>query len=1515
MSKFFINRPIVAIVISIIMVIVGVVTMVSLPVSQFPKVVPPEIFIQANYVGADAQTIEASVATPIEQQMSGVDNMNYMYSVNANNGLMRMFVNFDLATDPNIDHVLTQLRYATAEPQLPVDVRNYGVTVQKSLSAPFMILSLNSPKGTRGAEFLANYAYINLSDALLRVPGVSQCTVFGAGQYAIRIWVKPDQLAKLNITVPEIISAVNSQNTVNPAGKIGGLPVPKGQEFTYTVLAQGRLTTEEQFGNIVLRATPDGAIVRVRDVARVELSAADYDVQGRFNSKPSAVMALFPLPGANAVESARLVRKLMDEEKTRFPSDLDYSVPIDTTLSVTAGINEIAKTFWEALALVMLVVFIFLQGWRATLIPLAAVPVSLIGTFILFPALGFSINTLSLFGLVLAIGLVVDDAIVVVEAVEHHISEGMSPKEATLKAMEEVSGPVVAIALILAAVFLPTVFIPGITGRLYQQFAVTIALSVMISAFNALTLSPALSALLLRPATKSKGPLGVFFGGFNRAYGRLTDGYVGVCRALIHKSFFSVLLLVVVAAGAGLFGKKLPAGFLPEEDQGYLYVNIQLPYASSMERTIAACKHAEDLILSTPGVESCTTVAGFTLLSFTRNTYSSTIWVSLKDWDKRTKPEEQYGAIKAALNKKLSTIPEAVSFSFPPPAIAGVGTAGGFTMVLEDRAGKDVSFLAANVAKFMEAAKKRPEISSINTTFLPSVPQLYVDVDRDRVLKQGVELSDVYKTMQTFMGGFFVNYFNRFGRQWQVYVEAEGQYRTRAENMNLFYVRNHNNESIPMSALTSTRETSGPEFTMRYNLYRSAQLNGNAAPGYSGEQATRAMEEVFRETMPPEMGFDYIGMSFQEQKAAQGVPPAAIFGLSFLFVFLILAALYESWSLPFSVLLGTPIAVFGAFAALFCRQMVNNVYAQIGLVMLIGLAAKNAILIVEFARIEYENGKSIIDAALTGARIRLRPILMTSFAFILGSAPLWFATGSGAVSRRILGTVVIGGMLAATCIAVCLIPVTFYIVESLAARKTRMAVKLAPAAGLVVFCLFTAPLWSGCAVGPNYKRATIESPASYRSNPDMATNSFADLDWWSVYRDPVLQSLIREAFTNNYDLRIAVARIEQERALAAQARSAFFPSVGYSGAVSQGRNDLYGNPFPNNGASFGSAITTLNAFWEVDLWGRVRRLNEAARARFLASEEARRGIRISLLSDVASYYFRLLELDRELQIDAYTTNSFSDSVKIFTRRVEGGTSSALESSRAEAALADANSATPSVLEQIVITEDALCILLGRLPGPVPRGYTNFADMTPPEVPAGLPSLLLERRPDIREAEQLAHAANADVGESVAEFFPKIGLTAFLGRVSPELSAFTLGSANAWGVAADATGPIFEGGRLIGQYHQTKAARDEAVLHYRQTALFAFRDVSDALVSRQRLAEIRDQQAQEVASLATAVRLSTERYLAGKANYYEVLEAQQQLFPAQLSLARTERDQLLAVVALYKALGGGWQDEHVLPRRT
>jgi HAE1 family hydrophobic/amphiphilic exporter-1 len=1057
MSKFFIERPIVAMVISIVMVIVGAVAITSLPTAQFPNIADPQIQITATYPGADANTLDQSVATPIEQQMSGVDNMEYMYSLNANNGQMKLTVDFNIKTEPNTDLILAQMRQSQAASQLPSEVNAQGVTVQKSTAAPLMLFDLFSPNNSYNSQFLANYAYINILSPLTRAYGIASVTIFGAGQYAMRFWVNPNQLAKLQITVPEIINAVKAQNNVNPAGQIGGEPVPKGQEYTYAVIAQSRLVSPEEFGQIVVRANPDGSFVRLQDVARIELGTQVYNLSGRLDGKPSAVVAIYQLPGSNAIQAAQSAKDLMVESKKRFPPGLDYAIALDTTLPVTEGINEIVKTLAEALLLVIIVVYLFLQGWRATLIPLLAVPVSLVGTFLVFPMLGFSINTLSLFGLVLAIGLVVDDAIVVVEAIEHHIEHGLSPKDAAFKAMEEVSAPVIGIAIVLSAVFIPTAFIPGITGRLYQQFAVTIAVSVIISAFNALTLSPALGALLLRPKKESRGVLGKFFAWFNRVFGRATEGYVNWCSVLVRRLGVTIAVLLVFAVLAGFFGSKLPKSFLPEEDQGYLFVSLQLPDASSLQRTSAAAAKVEQILLKTPGVQHVTTVVGFNMLSGVQNTYNAFFWVTLKEWKERKAPDEQYWAIKIHLNVALREISEGATVAFPPPAIPGVGASGGATFILEDRSASGLEFLRENQQKFMAAALKRPEFSFIFTTALPAVPQLFVKVDRDKVLKQGVPLTDVYQTLQAFMGGSFINFFNRFGRVWQVYVQAEGDFRTQAENVGRFYVRNSSGQMVPLSAVTSIEPRLGPEFTMHYNMYQCVQINGNTKPGYSSEQAMKALEEVFAQTMPAGMGYDYMGMSFQEQKAQQGVPPAVIFGFSVLFVFLILAALYESWTLPFSVLLSTPVAVFGAFGGLFLRRIIgllvfrdytalaleDNVYAQIGLIMLIGLAAKNAILIVEFAKAEFEKGRPLSEAALEGAKLRLRPILMTSFAFILGCVPLWRATGAGAASRQVMGTVVIGGMLASSFIAIFFVPALFYMIERLGGAE-RQPLKAPP---------------------------------------------------------------------------------------------------------------------------------------------------------------------------------------------------------------------------------------------------------------------------------------------------------------------------------------------------------------------------------------------------------------------------------------------------------------------------------------
>ncbi|MEZ0311766.1 MAG: efflux RND transporter permease subunit [Myxococcota bacterium] len=1033
MSKFFIRRPIVAIVISIVTVLLGVVAIIGLPVAQYPQVVPPQVLLNTTYTGADALTIEQSVATPIEQQMNGVDGMLYIQSVNANDGSMNQTVTFDVGTNIDIDNVLAQNRFAQAQPQLPQDVRNFGVTIKKSLAFPLVVAAIYSPNGSYDAPFLANYATINVTDALLRIRGVGDLRILGSSDYSMRIWVKPDQLARLNLTVADLQSALRAQNVVNPAGKVGDEPAPQGQQFAYTVRAQGRLITAEEFGKVILRASPDGSVVRLSDVARIELGSLNYQQQGLFNGKPAALVILFQAPGSNSLDVVNNVRKTLDELKQRFPADVEYDIALDTTRSVSAGIEEIVETLLEAIILVVLVTYLFLQSWRATLIPLLTIPVSLIGAFALFPLLGFSINTLSLFGLVLAIGLVVDDAIVVVEAVEKHIEDGMKPRAATERAMEEVSGPVIGIALILSAVFIPVAFTGGITGRLYQQFAITIAVSVLISAFNALTLSPALAALILKEKHEKKGVLARFFGGFNRVFDKTTRGYVGLNRFLIRKAVLPLGLLAAVAGLSVLVGNRLPTGFVPVEDQGYAILNVQLPDASSLQRTNQVMKKIGDLLGSTDGVQTYNTTSGFSFFTRTAAPYTGTGFVQLKRWDER--PGITADDVIKELNKKMQEIPEARVVIVGPPAIPGIGVAGGFSIFLQDRSGGAIEFLTQNVQKFVAEAGKRPELTGVRAIMAPGVPQIFAQVDREKALKQGVPIADVYGALQTFLGGSYVNDFTRFGRQWRVFVQAEPEYRQSIDRLRDFYVRNSQGEMVPLSTLVTTKDIAGPEYTVRFNLYRAVEIQGNAASGYSSGQALAALEEVAAQSMPPEIGLAYNALSYQEKQAQGGT--AKILMLSIVFVFLILAALYESWSLPFSVLLSTPFAILGAYLGVWLRGFDNNVYVQIGLIVLVGLAAKNAILIVEFAKAELERGKPLLEAALEGAKLRLRPILMTSLAFIFGCIPLWVASGAGAAARKVMGTAVITGMLLATVLGIFVVPTLFVVVEKLANRKRR----------------------------------------------------------------------------------------------------------------------------------------------------------------------------------------------------------------------------------------------------------------------------------------------------------------------------------------------------------------------------------------------------------------------------------------------------------------------------------------------
>jgi len=1045
MAEFFVRRPIVAMVIAIIIMILGLVALGRLPVAQYPEITPPMVNVSATYTGANAINVEQSVATPIEQKVNGVEGMIYMTSTNSSDGRMGLDVSFEVGSDLDMANVLTQNRVSEAQASLPEEVKRMGVTVKKKLAFPLLLVSLVSPNGTYDDSFLANYAAINIVDELARIRGVGLAEVLGGSvsDYAMRIWVRPDQLAKLGLTVPDITNAIAQQNVLVPAGQIGGEPAPAGTEFTYTVNTGGRFETPEEFGEVVVRADPDGSQVLLRDVARIELGSQNYLYKVRLDGQASTLIQVFQLPDANGLDVAEQVFTALDRIAEKFPDDLEYVISLDTTKPITAGIREIVITLFQAVGLVILVVYIFLQNARATLIPTLTVPVSLIGAFAVFPLLGFSINTLSLLGLVLAIGIVVDDAIVVVEAVAAKMEKGMESRAATIEAMREVSGPIVATSLALIAVFVPVAAMGGITGRLYQQFAITIAISVAISSINALTLSPALAALLLKPPGESKSVFHKFFGWFNRWFEVATDKFMVLTAFFTHKVGRAAILLVVLVAALLLLFRIVPAGFVPEEDQAYIMAGVIMPDSASLQRTDVVMKQVEVILAEYDAIQNATVVAGYSIMSGTLQPNAGMVFIQLKDWDDRPAAEDHARELVRRLNADFTgRIKEGMAFAFGPPAIPGLGTGSGFTMMLQDRGGNSPEYLFEQSRKFIEAATARPEIGSAITLFRPSSPQIFLDIDDGKALKLGVPLADVNTSVGAFLGGAYVNDFNRFGRLYKVYVQAEPEYRNTIDGINMFYVRNVKGDRVPLSTMVETSNSSGPEFTNRFNLFRSAKITGQPAPGYSSAQALAALEEVAEATLPGDMGIAWADMSYQEKAAAGS--GAVVFLMALVFVFLILAAQYESWSLPLSVLAGTPIAVFGAIAGLFIARQFsesyeNNVFAQIGLVMLIGLAAKNAILIVEFAKVESEKGKDAVEAAMAAARQRFRPILMTAFSFILGVLPLLVASGAGAEARKVMGMTVFSGMLVATLIGVLVVPALYVMVDRYIARSKPVA--------------------------------------------------------------------------------------------------------------------------------------------------------------------------------------------------------------------------------------------------------------------------------------------------------------------------------------------------------------------------------------------------------------------------------------------------------------------------------------------
>jgi len=1031
-GNFFVRRPIVAMVIAIIIVIVGTISLLGLPIEQYPNLTPPIVQVKASYTGANALNVEESVATPLEQEINGVDNMIYMKSTNANDGTMNIQISFAVGTDPDMNTVLAQNKVSAATAKLPPEVTKLGVTTKKTLPSTLMLITLTSDGNKYDQDFLGNYALINIKDKLARIKGIGDVNILGASDYSMRIWIKPDRISKMGLTINEIKNAINSQNTIVPGGKFGAEPAPAGTEFTYTVRMPERFNSPEAFGNIIIRNNPDGSQIKLRDIAEIKLGVESYNAYTRFNKETCSIIALYQAPGANAVQLKDNILKEMEIIKKDFPESMKYTVSIDTVAPITAGIRDIVITLLEALFLVILVVFIFIQDWRATLIPTLAIPVSLVGAFIFFPMLGFTINVLSLLGLVLAIGIVVDDAIVVVEAVQVNIEKGMNSKEATLKAMRDVTAPVIATTLVLVAVFIPVAGMAGITGMLYQQFAITIVVSVIVSSVNALTLSPALASLLLKKPTTYKGPLGWFFGKFNKWMGKTTDSYMSYTSVMTRKIKRGIVFILILTAGAAIFGKLVPGGFIPEEDMGYFFINYQLPDAASLQRTDVIANKIEKIALRHPEVKYITNATGYSLLSNAMASNTGFAFISLQNWNDREKTAKQ---LIDEINKELSVeVKGAQAFAFGPPAIPGLGNGSGFSIMIQDRAGKTPQYLSENLAKFIQAANARPEIARAFSTFQASVPQRYMDIDKEKALKLGINLNDLYSTVGAFMGGSYVNDFTRFGRLYKTYIQAEPEYRSKESDINNFFIKNNKGDMVPLATVVDIKPVTGPEFTTRFNLYRSAEVTGGPAPGYTSEEAMNALEEVATKVLPADMGYAWNAMSFQEKKASGSL--GVIMTFSLIFVFLILAAQYESWSLPLSILLGTPFAIFGAFLFLWIARLAspvfeNNIFAQVSFVMLIGMAAKNAILIVEFANEEFKSGLSLFEAATKAAKSRFRPILMTAFSFILGVFPLVIASGSGALARKVMGMALLGGMGVATLLGVFMYPMLFVAIGKL----------------------------------------------------------------------------------------------------------------------------------------------------------------------------------------------------------------------------------------------------------------------------------------------------------------------------------------------------------------------------------------------------------------------------------------------------------------------------------------------------
>ncbi len=1485
LAQFFITRPIFAVVLSLLIVIAGGIALFELPVSEYPSVAPPTVVVRAAYPGANPKVIAESVAGPLEQALNGVEGMLYMFSQSTADGRVTLTVTFAVGTDLDNAQVQVQNRVAQALPRLPAEVQRIGVVTEKASPDFIMVVHLVSPDNRYDMLYLSNFAHLRVKDELARIGGVGDVQVFGAGEYSMRVWLDPDRLAARQLTATDVVRAIREQNLQVAAGVLGAPPAPSNTTFQLSINARGRLQSVEEFADIVIRATPEGQITRVKDVGRVELGSNLYSMRSLLDNQQAVAIGIFQRPGTNALEASSQVRATMDRLQKSFPAGVQYKIVYDPTVFVRESISAVVSTLFEALLLVVIVVMIFLQTWRASIIPLVAVPVSLVGTFAVMLGLGFSLNTLSLFGLVLAIGIVVDDAIVVVENVERHIELGLSPMDATRQAMKEVSGPIIAIALVLCAVFIPTAFISGLTGQFYRQFALTIAISTVISAINSLTLSPALASRLLLPHGAPRDSLqraadflfGWFFRLFNRGFLRASTAYSkGVARVL--RVSVAALILYVGLLGLTWLGlRTVPAGFVPAQDKNYLVAFAQLPDAATLDRTEAVIRKMSDIASKHPGVQSSVAFPGLSINGFVNASNAGVVFVTLKPHEDR---EASANEIVQDLNGKFAGIQEAFVAIFPPPPVQGLGQVGGFKLFVEDRDGAGFEELHAQLQGALAEGYKRKELAGLFSSFQVSVPQIDADVDRERAKTYGVSLNDVFETLQVYLGSLYVNDFNRFGRTYQVNVQAEPEFRTQPEMIRRLETRSASGAMVPLGSLVTVKRGYGPEQVMHYNGFPSAEINGAPAPGFSSGQAQAAITSVLREKLPPGMSFEWTELAYQEQSS--GNTMLLIFPLCVLLVYVVLAAQYESWTLPLSVILIVPMTILSAIVGVWITGGDNNVFTQISFLVLAGLACKNAILIVEFAKHREEEGDDRVTAILEACRVRLRPVLMTSVAFIMGVVPLVFSSGAGAEIRQAMGIAVFAGMLGVTLFGLFLTPVFFTVIGKLVARRRSLLVPI------------TALFLGACTLRP-YTPPVVQPAAVQNADAEFFTRETYDPQWWEQFEDPVLSSLETAALDANHDVRIALARLDQARSAFSDASLDRFPTVTAGAAIDRRKQ------FQVTSSTYRAGF---DAFWELDLFGRVRSQIASAAATAESLDASLDDVRVSVAAEVARNYFELRGLQQRLAVAERSLANQRESLRLTQLRRDAGVGEELDVASAAARVAGTEALLPPIRAAISEREHRLAVLTGRRPGDLsadlsPRAYTPLAKA----LPLGDASSLLKRRPDIRAAERRLAAAAAREGIAAADLYPRITLTGFLGLLAGRGSLFADSQSRSWAVTPALEWAAFNLGSSHARLHGAEAGTREALASFEQTVLLALEETENALVAyrQQQLRLVKlNEQARESARASTIARA---RYREGVADFLALLDAERTQLQAEDAVAEAEASVFTGVVGVYKALGG------------